>query len=629
MYTSGSWPLALIVLIASMMIPLGKLVALAYLLITVQRGSLGGSRERTRLYRMVEFIGRWSMLDVFVDTFTVALVQLQPLMFVQPGRGGGVFRGGGGADDDCGGVLRPAPDLGFAGKQGGPAWLRTSIATTCRRLRSCGRKARGSRSSGSFRFLPRWWPLALRSSAIMSQGPTITIVFKAAEGMEAGKTFVKYKDVNIGQVTAVKLSSDHAKVEVTAKIDKSAADLMVEDAKFWVVEPRVTLSGVSGLGTLLSGNYIGFEVGNSKKPQRKFTGLEVAPIITGGQPGRQFVLKAENLGSLGIGSPIYYRQLQAGQVIAYDLAADGKSVQMKIFINAPYERYVTSGTRFWNASGVDVSLGAAGIDVRTQSLVSVLAGGVAFDTPSFTTIAEAAAADTVFTLYADKATAMKQPDSISTRYVLHFNESLRGLSVGAPVTLLGLPAGEVTDVGLAIDPATMNVRGRVEMVSFPERLVARLGPNKAAIGKMFEGGVPERQAIMRRLVEQRGLRAQLRSGNLLTGQLFVAFDLFPERAQGEDRLEQGSAGVAGDDEHGFGSRTKITGIVAKLDKLPLEAIGADVTKALASLNQTLEDASKAVNRIDTDVTPGLKSTLEGLRGTIAAVDRRSIARTRP
>ncbi len=456
---------------------------------------------------------------------------------------------------------------------------------------------------------------------IMSQGPTITIAFTAAEGMEAGKTFVKYKDVNIGQVTAVKLSSDHAKVEVTAKIDKSAADLMVEDAKFWVVQPRVTLSGVSGLGTLLSGNYIGFEVGNSKKSQRKFTGLEVAPIITGGQPGRQFALKAENLGSLGIGSPIYYRQLQAGQVIAYDLAADGKSVQLKVFINAPYERYVTSGTRFWNASGVDVSLGAAGIDVRTQSLVSVLAGGVAFDTPSFITVAEAAAAGTVFTLYADKATAMKQPDSISTRYVLHFNESLRGLSVGAPVTLLGLPAGEVTDVGLAIDPATMNVRGRVEMVSFPERLVARLGSNKAAIGKMFEGGVPERQAIMRRLVEQRGLRAQLRSGNLLTGQLFVAFDLYPDAPKVKIDWSKEVPELPVLTSTVSDLETKITGIVAKLDKLPLEAIGADVTKALASLSQTLEDASKAVNRIDSDVTPGLKSTLDGLRATIAAVDR--------
>ena len=111
---------------------------------------------------------------------------------------------------------------------------------------------------------------------VLSEGPTITIVFTAAEGVEAGKTFVKYKDVNIGQVTAVRLSADYSKVEVTAKIDKSAAGLMVEDAKFWVVEPRVTLSGVSGLGTLLSGNYIGFELGKSDKQQRQFTGTRGA-----------------------------------------------------------------------------------------------------------------------------------------------------------------------------------------------------------------------------------------------------------------------------------------------------------------------------------------------------------------
>jgi paraquat-inducible protein B len=396
---------------------------------------------------------------------------------------------------------------------------------------------------------------------------------------------------------------------------------MVADAKFWVVEPRVTLSGISGLGTLLSGNYIGFEVGRSDKAQRKFTGLEVAPIITGGQAGRQFVLKAENLGSLGIGSPIYYRQLQAGQVIAYDLTADGKSVQMKVFINAPYERYVTPGTRFWNASGVDVSLGAGGIDVRTQSLVSVLAGGVAFDTPPFAAVVEAAAADTVFTLYADKATAMKQPDSISMHYVLHFNESLRGLSVGAPVTILGLPAGEVTDVGLTIDPATMNIRGRVEIVSFPERLVARLGANKAAIGKMFDGTLQERQAMIRRMVEQRGLRGQLRSGSLLTGQLFVAFDFYPDAPKVKIDWSREVPELPVVTSTVSDLETKITGIVAKLDKLPLEAIGADLTKALASLSQTLEDASKAVNRIDSDVTPKLKSTLDGLRGTFSAVDR--------
>src|SRR5215475_5130091 len=225
--------------------------------------------------------------------------------------------------------------------------------------------------------------IGLAVQRILSEGPTITIVFKAAEGLEAGKTLVKYKDVTIGQVTAVQLSPDYSKVEVTAKIAKSAEGLMVEDARFWVVQPRVTLSGVSGIGTLLSGNYIGIEIGKSTKKQHTFTGLGVPPIITGGQPGRPFVLKAAKLGSLGIGAPVYYRSLQAGQVYAYDLADDGRAIDVKIFVNAPYDQHVNPGTRFWNASGIDVSVGAGGVDVRLESLVALIAGGLAFDTPPF------------------------------------------------------------------------------------------------------------------------------------------------------------------------------------------------------------------------------------------------------
>jgi len=456
---------------------------------------------------------------------------------------------------------------------------------------------------------------------IMSEGPTITIVFKAAQGVEAGKTFIKYKDVNIGQVTAVKLSPDHSKVEVTAKIDKSATGLMVADAKFWVVEPRVTLGGVSGLSTLLSGNFIGFEVGKSDKPQRRFTGLEVPPIITSGQPGQQFVLSAKDLGSLGIGSPIYFRRLQVGQVIAYDLSSDGTAMNIKIFVNAPYDKYVNADTRFWNASGIDVSLGAGGLDVRTQSLVAVLAGGLAFDTPSIAAKAAPAAANTVFTLYNDQTAAMKQPDTIAAHYVLYFNESLRGLSVGAPVTLLGLPGGEVTAIGLAIDPKTFNIRGRVEIATYPERLIARLNVKQAAAGEEIVRSLRERHAFMQRLVEQRGLRAQLRSGNLITGQLFVALDFYPNAPKQKVDWNQDPVELPVVPSTVSDIEAKLTGIVAKLDKLPLEAIGDDLRKALVSLDQTLKDAGKAVNRIDGEVTPGLKTTLDDLRGTIGVVDR--------
>lgn len=455
---------------------------------------------------------------------------------------------------------------------------------------------------------------------ILSEGPTITILFKSAEGVEAGKTFIKYKDVNIGQVTAVQLASDYSRVEVTAKIAKSAAGLIVEDAKFWVVEPRVTLSGISGLGTLLSGNYIGFEVGKSDKKRRKFTGLETPPIITGDQPGRQFVLKAENLGSLGIGSPVYYRRLQAGQVIAYDLAGDGKAIEIKVFINAPYDQYVNPETRFWNASGLDASVGAGGVEVRTQSLVALLAGGLAFDTPPFAIKAEPATANTVFTLYSDQATAMKQPETIAKRYVLYFSESLRGLSVGAPVTLLGLPGGAVTAVGLDLDPATFNIRGRVEVMFFPERIIARLNLKQAAAGEALAQSEQQRHAFVQHMVEKRGLRAQLQSGSLLTGQLYVALEYFPNAPKARIDWSQDPTELPVVPSTATDVEAKLTSIVAKLDKLPYEAIGADLTKALATLNQTLKAADKAVNRIDAEVTPGLKTTLDGLHGAITSAD---------
>jgi paraquat-inducible protein B len=185
--------------------------------------------------------------------------------------------------------------------------------------------------------------------------PTITIILKDAQGLEAGKTFVKYKDVNIGQVTSVKLSPDHSKVEVTAKIDKSAGGLMVEDAKFWVVEPRVTLSGVSGLSTLLSGNYIGFEVGQSKKQQRNFTGLEVAPIITGGQPGRSSCWGGKP-GSLGIGSP-HYRTTGGQVTTAWRPMESGSRLR---FCQRALRQVRQSRHTFWNASGVDHPSARAG-----------------------------------------------------------------------------------------------------------------------------------------------------------------------------------------------------------------------------------------------------------------------------
>jgi len=456
---------------------------------------------------------------------------------------------------------------------------------------------------------------------VRSEGPTITIVMKDAEGIEAGKTFIRYKDVRIGLVSAVELSEDYAKVLVRAKIAKHAAGLMVADAKFWVVEPRISLSGVSGLGTLLSGNYIGFQMGKSGESQNLFLALDEPPIVTD-QPGRQFVLKSPTLGSLGVGTPIYYRRLNVGQVAGYNLAPDGKSVEIKVFVNAPYDKYVTTETRFWNASGVNVTLGADGVNVRTESIAALIAGGVAFDVPEFVTLGKPAAANAVFTLYRYRAIAMKEPDPVERRYVLRFNESVRGLSSGAPVTLFGLQVGEVTDVGLSYDPATVSFQPGVLITFSPDRFVGEMAPRqKAAAVKAIAAMTPEaRVRMLRRMVEERGLRAQLRTGSLLTGEIYVAFEYFPDAPKAKidwtkDPLElpvvPGSLASI---------EAKLGSILNKIDRLPLDAIGNDVKNALATLDKTLKDAGMLVSHVDTQLVPEGAKTLEELRRAVAAAE---------
>lgn len=454
----------------------------------------------------------------------------------------------------------------------------------------------------------------------VSEGPSITIIFASADGVEAGKTFVKYKDVNIGQVTGVRLADDLVNVEVTARIAKSAAQLMVQDARFWVVRPRVSLSGVSGLSTLLSGNYIGFEAGSSSTRSKRFTGLEVPPIMTGGESGTQYVLSAADLGSLGIGSPVYFRRLPVGQVIAYDLAPDGKSVVMRLFVRAPYDRYVTTDTRFWNASGIDVSLTANGLDVRTQSLVALLEGGLAFEPPPDST-AKPAAADTSFVLHSDRATAMRLPESISTAYVLRFDESIRGLSVGAAVSFYGVQVGEVTEVGLTFDPKTLDVRPRVAIRIYPERLVSRLPAAQEAKAQQMIASQEIRRTLMQRMVENRGLRAQLATGSLVTGQQFVSLGYFPRAAKARIDWNASTPELPTVPSMLPEFEAKLGRIVDKLERVPFDAIGDDLRKALASVADALASARGMLDGVNADVVPALKDTLVDARSALGSAEK--------
>jgi paraquat-inducible protein B len=479
--------------------------------------------------------------------------------------------------------------------------------------------------------------LGIAVQQYLSEGPTIRIAFRSAEGVEAGKTSIKYKDVEIGKVTRVTLSRDYSRILVTAKMEKNVEGLMVEDARFWIVKPRVTLSGISGIGTLISGNYIGFEPGKSAREGHDFTGLEAPPPVTKEIPGREFMLRADTLGSLGVGSPVYYRRLNVGQVISYALAADGKSVDIRIFLNAPFDGFVTSNTRFWEASGIDVAVGADGLSVQTESLLSLLVGGIAFETPPPAAWDNPVTDNAVFPLSKDRNTALSPREKEADRFALYFNESLRGLSIGAPVDFLGLPVGEVKDVFLDYVPGSRDVRTRVEIETYQYRFLPYLKKSGDAAAKIMKG--KERHGFIQRQVAEKGLRAQLRSASLISGQLYVALDYFPDAPKAEidwTRKPPRFPVVPGEAE-------KIRSVLAKLDKVPLEEIGDDLKKAiaaldrtlgrlegetlpeakktLASLDRTMESANRALNRIDAEIVPEARKTLEDLRRAIGSAER--------
>jgi len=209
--------------------------------------------------------------------------------------------------------------------------------------------------------------LAVRT--YLEKGPTITISFKTGEGLEAGKTKIKYRDVEVGVVKTITVAKDLTRVIATADLLKGVTPYLVEDTRFWVVRPRISGGSVTGLGTLMGGAYIGMDVGKAKQPQREFTGLETQPVIAMDVPGTSFLLHAADLGSLDIGSPIYFRRIQVGQVASYELDKSGTGVNFTVFVNAPYDKYVKANTRFWQASGIDLALDAGGLKVDTQSVV--------------------------------------------------------------------------------------------------------------------------------------------------------------------------------------------------------------------------------------------------------------------
>ncbi|MEX3957477.1 intermembrane transport protein PqiB [Trinickia sp. EG282A] len=444
--------------------------------------------------------------------------------------------------------------------------------------------------------------------SIMQTGPTIMIRFATADGIEAGKTKIKFKNVDIGVVKSLALSDDHKTVLASAEMTRSAASMLVDDTRFWVVRPRIAGGTVSGISTLLSGSHIGMDIGRSEKARRDFVGLESPPVLATGTPGRAFVLKSKNIGSLDIGSPIFFRRLQVGQIVSYALDPDGAGMTVQVFINAPYDKYVTGDTRFWHASGVDVKLDTTGVTIDTESMVSILIGGLAFENPPEPTKGTKAEALHEYELFATRAEAMKPHDTIVDKYVLNFKESVRGLTVGAPVDFRGIVIGEVTAIRAHFDSATREFSVPVEVKVYPERLISRDNWHGSAGSTSAEGKQFADYLI------SRGLRAQLRTGSLLTGQLYVAFDFFPAAPKTTVDWSKKPPQLPTVPGNLQGLQESITSLVTKLNAIPFEGLSTDLRK-------TLGHADALLKTINTDIAPDAKSTLAAAREALSSANR--------
>ena len=452
----------------------------------------------------------------------------------------------------------------------------------------------------------------LAVKTVLERGPTITISFKTAEGIEAGTTKIKYKNVDIGEVKTINLSADRSNVIVTAQFTKQAESILVADTRFWVVRARVAGGSVSGLGTLLSGSYIGLDVGSSPTARREFVGLEVPPVFTVDTPGRQYVLHSDSLGSLDIGAPIYFRRLQVGRVTSYDLDKDGNGVTFNIFINSPYDKYVDPNTRFWHASGLDVTLDANGVKINTEGLVAILLGGIAFQSPDDGVELPPAKPNTQFNLFPNRALAMKNPDTTVENYAMLFTGSVRGLTVGAPLDFRGVTIGEVTAINIDFDPVKKAILMAVSANLYPERLSSRYrNPNSKPTSQ---------KEMLDRFVE-RGFRAQLRTGSLLTGQLYVALEFFPNAHKAKIDWSKKPPELptqAGSLEE---LQVTLSNLANKVGKFDFDKFNDGIQQTMTSVQDILKHADALITRLDAEIAPEARATLEETRRTLTSVER--------
>ena len=443
--------------------------------------------------------------------------------------------------------------------------------------------------------------LAIRSFTV--RGPEITIELKSAEGLQARQSTIQHRGVTVGTVEELELAPDLSRVIVHARMTRAARQSLNENTKFYVVAPHVGVEGISGLSTIVSGSYIEMSPGRGSKSQSKFVGLDDAPAVDPGTPGKRFTMTTPDLGSLTRNSPISYRGVTVGEVEDYTINSDGSGLLLTAFIREPYDRLVHPETRFWNAGGVDVSVGAQGIRVRANSWQQLLSGGIAFDVPPGTTLSSPSASGAKFELYDNRRTAMRDPSGEELMYVADFSGNLRGIDEGTAVELEGVEIGSVRETHLSYDEKRHTLSTLVTIAIDPDRIdilnlprPANSTPGQAA------------QQWIEKLVSE-GLRAQVTTANLLTGFKIVALDMVkgepPARVKHVGQFVQLPTATSGDITDILQS---LRGVLKNVDNA---TSGPELGHAIKSLDATLTH----LDQLTTDVQPDVKSLIKSLRET--------------
>lgn len=450
--------------------------------------------------------------------------------------------------------------------------------------------------------------------SVLDRGPLIEIRFRSASGLDAGKTRLEYRDVTIGDVERMRVSDDGAAAIVSVRVDPANRKYLVRDSRFYVVRPQISLAGVSGLGTLLSGPYIAIDPGHSKIVERHFIGLDTPPSVTSDVPGTQFEVTAAQAGSLMMGSPVYFQRSNVGEVVSETVDPHVGSVTYGVFIRAPFDQNVGSATRFWLASGVDMTLDSNGVRVKTESLTAVLEGGVAFKNQPETRQSVKAEAGQTFVLFPDEESAMRRPDSVVRPYEMYFDESVRGLHVGAEVNFRGIDIGEVDSIGFEYLPHGEGVRIPVGVLIYPERMNERAPKDEPQrIYKTWD----EEKALVDALVAH-GLRAQLRSGSLITGQLYIAMDFFPDAKPAKVDWATPTPVLPTQEGSLEEIQTSLASVAKKLDKMPIDELSNELLRTVKTLDGTLVQTHQVMDRLNSDVEPAATGALVQAQHTLAS-----------